>query len=121
MKNFIVILLFNFLENCNLLIRSNSIIWDDEQIYTNWIQAEALCRNKGMRLPDYKEIAMAKKTKLTDEWRKEINIEIVQSPAFWISSNHRNDAGIFPIHIPDEGVQIWADKKSKKLVRCVRD
>ena len=64
---------------------------------------------------------MAKKTKLTDEWRKEINIEIVQSPAFWISSNHRNDAGIFPIHIPDEGVQIWADKKSKKLVRCVRD
>lgn len=111
----------NLLLDCALYSREKSISWSDEQSYINWNDAEAMCRKQGMRLPDYREMSFAMKSKITEEWRKTINLDVVLVPSFWLSSNDKRDARIFPIHIPDEGVPITADKKTKKLVRCIID
>lgn len=87
----------------------------------NWHDSELMCRKKGMRLPELKEMQMAQESKLMDEWRKEINAKLIPIPAFWLAVSEGKDAYIFPIHVKIDGYSVSVEKKSKELVRCVRD
>ena len=120
-KIIITFLLFLKFINCNLIQRSNSILWDDKQYYTNWNDAEISCRKNGMRLPDYKEMLAAKKSKITDQWKKEINFDLVISASYWLATNTKTDGYIFPIHVDTDTNSMSANKKTNKLVRCVKD
>lgn len=122
LKRIILIsLLYLRFSSCNLIQKADSIIWSGEQNYTNWNDAEASCRKKGMRLPDYKEMVKVKKSKITDEWKKEINFENVISPTYWLATNNKIDGYIFPIHVDTDTNSMSANKKTNKLVRCVKD
>lgn len=119
-RNKLLFCLILFL-NCSLFSQGRSIAWSSDQYYLNWNEAEALCRKQGKRLPDYREIKSAYKSKITDQWIEEIDRDIIERPSFWYSTNDKTNGYILPVFIPDEGVQMSVDKTTKRLLRCIRD
>ncbi|EMK06679.1 hypothetical protein B1J93_11500 [Leptospira kirschneri serovar Pomona] len=110
--------LFNFY---NLSAKDTAITFDDQQSILNWFDAEAFCRNQGKRLPEYKEMESAKKSGITSQWKEKNDKDSIARPEYWVSNDVVKEASFFPIYFEYTDLQMMADKKSKKLVRCVKD